>query len=94
MTNTITPEATQAQDLYELGKRIYDMDPDWTWDRDQVQRFIPYEKLPAARILQLTNAARGFEAFADAFERDIPLSGLMELFKAVNRFSATVDTES
>lgn len=96
MTNTTTAKKAPSTDaeLYELGKRLYSMDPDWNWDGHQVQRFISYENLPAKRVLELTNAARGFVAFANAFERDVPLSGLMDLFKEVNRFGATVDTES
>ncbi len=93
MTNTTAAKATELIDFPALARKIYELDPDWSW-QGQRQVFTPFEKLPAQRVLELVQAAQGIAAFSNAFQRDIPLSGLVEVFNQANRFKATVDMES
>ena len=49
----------------DLAKKLYEADPDWYWARGNVQVFIPFEKLTAARSSALIDADKSFTSFVN-----------------------------
>ena len=88
------PTAATPIDSLSLAKKIYSVDPDWHWNRDQVQVFTPFEQLPVKRVEELVAAANAFDVFVNTFERDLPISMFGNLVSLVSRNGVTVDTES
>jgi hypothetical protein len=80
-------------DFGDIAKYLYSQDPDWSW-LNNVQKFVSWEHLPAGRQLELITAVQGLAAFINAFERDIPLSALIESLKKLSIHGASIDTIS
>lgn len=88
MARTLTPT-----DFGDVAKYLYSQDPDWSW-LNNVQKFVSWEHLSGSRQLELIAAAQGLATFINAFDRDVPLSALMESLNKLSIHGASIDTES
>lgn len=82
-----------AQATIKLAQDLYNMDPNWTFTSENVQKFIAWEKLSSTAMQSYIDAAEGLMRFANVFERDIPLTSFNDILKRVSPNRVTIDAE-
>ena len=94
VTNSAQRKTLSPTDFGDIARDLYKQDPDWNWDRNNIQKFVSWEDLDGNRKLELISAAQGLAAFINAFERDIPLSALIASMQKLSIHGANIDVES
>jgi len=94
VTNSAQRTTLALTDFGDIARDLYKQDPDWTWDRNNIQKFVSWEDLAGGRKLELISAVQGLAAFINAFERDIPLSALVASMQKLSIHGANIDVES